>query len=433
MLKIYQFVLKEWFMLMFTITLAGLFFYNKHMYDNRHDGYLFTDAANYNELYFSEESYKIKNFSALTSDSLKLIISPVPQKTTWTITNADGKSYNLKAVELPIIKLKEGINTYTIASEIEHQCLKTNTITIEYLPKDNYTFIINSTIPILETQLFPINRWTKLSASISENEISETKKIIKDQIKINDSLPTIEKIKLISLYLVNQLRKSEGAPFGNMKQQTPLTQFKLACSNQNKVDCAIYSDVFHLFANCAEIPTRKIGLNGYINNFVTSGHVFNECYIKEQGKWAFVDLTSKKIVVTNSQQEVLNTVDLLNTINAKDFGNKSAVILNDSTKIDTVAYSSVNQSEINYLKPSVCLYVINETINENMNFKESFNEYLSTKSHYGTYYINTIKVDNHKHYYKIFIYKTSLAIFMFWGLYMTIKIILFFKKRLITQ
>lgn len=433
MLKIYQFALKEWFMLMFTITLAGLFFYNKSMYDNRYNGYLYTDVANYNELYFSEETYKIKNFSQLTSDSLKLIISPVPQKTNWTITNSDGQSYNLKAVDLPTIKLKEGINTYILTSEIEHQSLKTNTITIEYLPKDNYTFIINSTIPILDSQLFPTDKWTKLSSSISENEITETKKIIKDQIKISDSLPSIEKIKLISLYLVKQLRKSEGAPVGNMKQQTPLTQFKLACSNQNKVDCAIYSDVFHLFANCAEIPTRKIGLNGSINNITTSGHVFNECYIKEQGKWSFVDLTSKKIAVLNSKQEVLNTVDLLNAINANDFGNKSAVVLNDSNKIDTVAYSSVNQSEINYLKPSVCLYVINENINENMSFKESFDEYLGTKSHYGTSYINTFKVDNYKHYYKLFIYKASLGLLVIWGFYMTIKIILFSRKRLINH
>ena len=160
MFKIYQFALKEWLMLLFTVTLTGLFFYNKNMYDNRYDGYLYTDAVNYNELYFSEETYKIKNFSRLSSDSLKLNISPVPQKTNWIISDSENQSYVLNAFELPIIKLKEGINTYTLTSEIPHQCLKKNTITIEHLPKENYIFVINSTIPIVETPLFPVENLT---------------------------------------------------------------------------------------------------------------------------------------------------------------------------------------------------------------------------------------------------------------------------------
>lgn len=433
MLKIYRFAIKEWFMLMFTITLVGLFFYNKSLYNNRFNGYLYTDSVNYNELYFPEEAYKIKGLSPQAGDSLKLNISPIPQKNNWTILNSTEQSYILKSVELPTIKLIEGINTYTLTSEENYKSIKSIIITIEYLPNNNYTFIVNSTLPLIEYELFPIDRWTKFSNSITKKEISETNKIISEQIKLNDSLPTVEKIKIISSYLVNQLRPSEGSPVGDIKQQTPLTQYQIACSKKNKIDCANYADIFHLFANCAGIPTRKIGVAGWMNGLTTSGHVFNECYIKEQQKWAFVDLTSKKTMVLNTHQEVLNSVDLLNAINANDFDGKHAVILDSSNNIKTVDYKTVNQSEVDYFKPTISLYVIKENINENMDFKESFNEYLSTNSHYGTYYNNTIKVDNGKYYFKLFVYKISLWLFGLWCFYITIRIILILKNRLIKR
>lgn len=429
MQKFYRFVIKEWFILMFTITLVVLFFYNKNMYDNRFNGYLYTNAVNYNELYFSEETHRIKGLAFKGSDSLTLNISPIPQKTNWTILNSEGQSYVLKTVELPTIKLKTGINSYTITSEIQHQSLKKNIITIEYTPKDNYTFIVNSSLPLIEYPLYQTDRWTKFSNSITENEVQETKKIISENIKLNDSLPTTEKIKLISSFLVSQLGSSEGTSIGDIKQQTPLTQYKLACSKQNKVDCAIYADVFHLFANCAGIPTRKIGVAGWMDYIVTSGHVFNESYIKEQGKWAFVDLTSKKVMVINTNKDVLNSVDLLNAINANNFEGKQALVIDSSANIDTVNYSSVNQSEIDYLKPTVSLYVIKENINENMTFKESFEEYLGETSHYGTYYVNTIKIDNSNHYYKLFVYKTSIGLLALWFLCISIKGVLFLKKH----
>ncbi|MES2566952.1 MAG: transglutaminase domain-containing protein [Bacteroidota bacterium] len=418
-------------MLLFTVTLIVLFFYNKNMYDNRYNGYLYTDAVNYNELYFSEETYRIKGLKLESSDSLTLNISPVPQKTNWKISYQQGQSYVLQSIEVPTIKLNPGINTYTLTSEIQHKSLKTNVITVEYNPNDNYTFIVNSTLPLIDYQLFSTNRWTKFSNSVTESELQETKKIIAENIKLNDTLPTTEKIKLISSYLVKQLSSSGGAPFGNMKQETPLTQYKIACSKQNKVDCAIYTDVFHLFANCAGIPTRKIGVAGWMDYIGTSGHVFNECYIKEQGKWAFVDLTSKKTMVVNANNEVLNSVDLLNAINANNFEGKQALVIDSSFNIDTVNYTLVNQSEIDYLKPAVSLYVIKENINENMAFKESFKEYLSETSHYGTYYINTIKVNNRNHYYKLFVYKASLGLLGLWCLCIAVKGVLLLKKRLV--
>jgi hypothetical protein len=428
MQKIYRFLIKEWFLLTFTVALVALFFYNKNMYDNRFNGYLYTDAVNYNELYFSDETFRIKGLKVKDGDSLSLVIAPQPAQNKWTVQNPDA-TYNLNGVGIPTLKLKSGIHTYTVSSDHSDPTLKSNHFTIEYNAQDKSMFIVNSTLPLIEHGLFPISRWTNFSNTITEAEIHEAKKIITEKTKLADSLPTVEKIKRISQFLVTEFVNAEGAPSGDMKQQTPLSQFKLACSNQNKVDCAIYSDVFHLFANCAGIPTRKIGVAGWMDYIVTSGHVFNECYIKEQGKWAFVDLTSKKALVLNERNEVLNSVDLLNAVNAKSFEGKKALRIHTNSLVDTVNYNTVNQSEIDYLKPTVQLYVIKENINENMSFSETFKEYLGEASHYGTYYSNTIKVDNSKHYYKLFVYKLSIALLGIWFLCLVIRFVLFFYNR----
>ncbi|MGZ3918838.1 MAG: hypothetical protein ACXVNM_01645 [Bacteroidia bacterium] len=413
-------MMKEKFLLLFTTVIVALFFVNKHFYDNRFNGYLYTEALNYNELYIPQDAHKI-NALGLKADSLKLIITPTPAKTNWTITDSKNNSYNL-AAELPYIKLQPGQNTYTLSSELPNKKLKHIVTEVEYTP-DSSPNIVNINLPLIEYEIYPVNKWSGLPPLVSEAEIAETKKILKDEIKISDSLTSVEKIKLIGAFLIKNLRASEGPPQGNMKELSPLIQYKIACKKENKVDCANYTDIFHLFANCAGVPTRKIGLMGSISGISTSGHVLNESYISEQEKWAFVDLTAKKLLVLNSRNEVLNTADLFNSLNAYNFEGKKAIFINEKNHIDTVDYATVNQSEIDFLKPTTLLYIIKPDINNNMNFKETFTEYLGTTSHYGTCYINSVKVDNSKHYLKLFIFNCSMALFILWLAYLAIRIL----------
>ena len=281
---------------------------------------------------------------------------------------------------------------------------------------------------MIEYPLFHVNRWTKLNKTISEKEISDVKKILREELMINDSTSTIEKIKKIGVFLVSKLRPSEGTPSDSIKQLTPLTQYNLAYSKKDHIDCANYADIFHLFANCAGVPTRKIGVAGWMDYIITSGHVFDECYISEQQKWAFVDLTSKKLMVLNSSNEVLNTIDLLNAINSKSFEGKTALFINANNEIDPVPYGKVNQSEDEYFKQTASFYIIKEDINNDMSFMESFKEYLGTKSHYGAYYNGTIQIDNNKHYLKLYTFQISVLLFFLWLITLVIKLIMLLRK-----
>ncbi len=430
-------LVKERFFVLSTLLVVFLFFINRYIYVNRFDGYLYTDALNYNEFYRVDENYRIQGFERLPQDSCKLKILPLPAKCDWVIKDSKGNNYTSKSNELPVIKLMTGVNNYTI-SAIGNNELRAVKLKIEYHPEENYPYVVSSNLPLIDYQLYPIDRWTKLSKSISSDEINEVKKILREDIMVSDTNTTVEKIEKIGTYLIKKLRAVEGSPSGDIKQQTPLTQFKIACSKTNQIDCANYCDIFHLFANVAGVPTRKIAVGGWVSDAMISGHVFNESYVKEQKRWAFVDLTSKKLmVINNTKKKVLNTIDLLNIKNSKVYGAESAIVINSEDKKDTVDYQKVNQSENEYFKRAAIFYIIKGDINNNMDFSETFAEYLGTSSHYGTYYNGTFKIDNGKHYLKLYIFKTGILVCCVWFLVLLSKIVILigksFQKKSIKQ
>ncbi|MBS1646902.1 MAG: hypothetical protein JST67_06135 [Bacteroidetes bacterium] len=389
------------------------------MYLHRFEGYLYTDALTYNEFYFVKEKPHIQGFQSFSEDSLLIKLMPETNENSWRIQDTNG-TYFYKGHQ-PVLKLRQGKQRY-------HIYLKNSTINIdmqvEYKPEDNYTYVSMCSIPIIENTLYPIDHWTKLPSNVSQPEIDEVKKILRQEVLISDSSSSLEKTSKIGAYLIKKLHPHEGDPTGNMKSLTPYQQFVSACQNKNKIDCADYADIYFMFANCAGVPTRRIGIAGWVDYITTSGHVVNESYIIEKQKWAFVDLTSKKILTFVNENTPLNTIDVLHANREQTLQGIKTLFVNKTGGIDTVLYEKVNQSEREYFKPNSIFYAIYPDINNNMGFKECFEEYLSTHSHYGQYYNGTFKVDNSKHYLKRFVFKISIFVFLVWVLFIAFHLFL---------
>ncbi len=411
-----------------TLIVICLFLVNRYLYIHRYDGgYMYTQAVNYNEFYFPEEKIHIQNLESLSNDSLRIDVAPTQPISDWKIKDTNG-SFIEKSQKTPTLKLYNGKHRYVIYTTGK-SCPDSIVIQIECHFRDAYTFISFCSLPMIENMLYPLSTWTKLPDNISEQEINETKKILRDSIGIGDTTTTLKTIIKIGTYLENKLRPVTGTPSDSIKSLTPLRQYQLACGRKDHVDCADYSDIYFLFANCAGIPTRRIGIAGWINGIGNSGHVLNESYVKEQNRWAVVDLTYKKILELTDKMEVLNTIDLLNNNSSGLISGIRSVIVDSLNHLDTVPYCRVNNSEIVYFKPTTQFYCINPDINNNMSFKDLFKEYLGEKSHFGIYYGGTFKIDNSKHYLALFIFKTSVAIFIFWLLVSIYQLFKLFKER----
>ncbi len=410
-----------------TLFVVMLFFINCYMYLFRyHAGYMYTNAFNYNQLYFPAENCRIQDLENLPNDSLRITILPAPLVCDWAIKDING-NYREQSVRCPTIKLLSGNHLYKIKAS-KDTGIDSVLIEIEYTPHDGNTFISFCNVPLIEYNLYPIGFWTKLPKNISVQEVSEVKKILADSVGISDSNSTKEKIIKIGKYLIGKLSPMAGPPSDTIKQLTPLGQYRLACSKKDHVDCANYTDIYFLFANCAGIPTRRIGIAGKLGTVVTSGHAFDESYIKEQKRWAFVDLTSKKLMVLNNNNEILNTIDMLNLTNSKNFGCIKTII-DSLKKIDSVPYTRVKISETEYFKPTSEFYYVNDDVNNKMGFIDLFREYLGEKSHYGIYYSGTLKIDNSRHYLKLFVFRTSAVIFIIWLMVCLYRLLYFFKTR----
>lgn len=370
-----------------------------------------------------DEASRVIGFQKKEGDSLAVKIYPTPGSTNWTVQ--DSVNYVIKNSTYPIVKLKNGINSFTINSS-SYQDFK---FSAEYSTSDKGLSIISSNMPMYDGNLFSYNRWCKLSAKISEDEKKQVADIIKNEIRISDTADTQSKLLSLGLFLSKKLKPHEGAPSEAIKKMTPLSQYKLALSGKDEVDCANYADIFHLFANVAGIPTRKMGVAGWLDYTGISGHVFNESFIKEQGKWAMVDLTSNKLAIVNKEGYPLNTIELFNA-NISGFNNDAFVLTPDSVFSDfkVVPFSKMNASEKMHFKPTAEFYIIKEDIIEGNNFSENFDEYLAEGSRYGTYYSGNKKVDNSKHYFKLYTYKTSMALFYAWLFVLVIKLIAVIKS-----
>ena len=414
----------------FTLTLftGVLFLINCYMYVFRyHHGYMYTEAFNYNELYFPDENYRIQNLESLPEDSLRIIILPTSSSFDWVINDSVNR-YTEKASKHPTIKLRNGKHLYKIKAS-GSQGLDSLVMEIEYHRSDGGIFVSSCNLPMIEHPLYPIANWTKLSKNITTEEISEVKKILKDTIGVSDTGSTIERIALIGKYLIGKLGPLAGHTPDSIKQLSPLRQYMLACAKKGHVDCESYCQIYFLFANCAGIPTRKIGVSGKLSNAVIAGHVFDESYIKEQRRWAFVDLTYKNIIVFAGGGKVLNTIDLLNINSSANYDNIRVLSIDSLSRIDTVPYFLVKNSESEIFISAAKLYWPHPDINNNMSFIESFEEYLGERSHYGIYYNGTFKIDNGRHYLKLFAFLVFAVSFTLWISLVILRMFNFSKNR----
>jgi hypothetical protein len=101
----------------------------------------------------------------------------------------------------------------------------------------------------------------------------------------------------------------------------PFRLFNEMAAGTGKGWCTQHAQVYVFWANRAGIPTRFVfGARTQDNSIVYTGHSWAESYIREQHRWAFVDLTQGELYITDKKGQVLNTAELfqLNQHNAFD-------------------------------------------------------------------------------------------------------------------
>lgn len=277
-------------------------------------------AASLAELYIPAEAPVVTGFQFPGRGELVLEISPPPlADSTWTIITDQGPP-SATTGSYPKISLLKKEHTYRLQQNNGHDDLLSRidlTMRVDYAPREFYagysdavgdTYrIISSTIPVGKYRRYPLE--TFIDEAYSSDDRQEARRILDEEVGIQSSDSTREKIEKIGLFVLSALDDKRGVPVQGLSQKA-MDEYKCALDGTSKIWCVQFARIYALFANVAEVPTRFVSLGGRVDGVALSAHGFTESFVRETGQWVYVDLFSRVLLVSNRHGKLLNTLDL---------------------------------------------------------------------------------------------------------------------------
>jgi hypothetical protein len=192
---------------------------------------------------------------------------------------------------------------------------------------------------------------------------------------------------------------------------TPLQQYLGALKGEVKLWCHNNAEIYVFFANAIGIPTRKVSVGGEFDACSLSGHAFAESYIKEQNRWAYVDVTSANILVRNTEGLYLNTLDLFYLTLLGAYPENFKISFVDHGNLHEQSYvGDLTYHEKYYFRRDAAF---NFPIPEKNSFlkKEFFEKYDYI---FNPAFVHSLHASNAKHYLALFFVYGEIVLVLFW-------------------
>jgi len=302
-------------------------------------------------------------------------------------------------------------------------------LTINFVPSDilpvtnskipgRYT-ILSTNVPVGKIKQYSIDRWHPNYPK--GEELDEAKRIVYQDAGIQDGDHTLIKIEKLVHFLLKKLDNKRGTPTSEMTYSlSPLLLYKKALSLPDTstvgIWCTEFAEIYNYFAHVAGIPTRRVESGGIIKGIYTGyvdgvrfgGHASNESYIKEQNKWAFVDLQSRILYVYNQKnRKVLNTLDLFH-INQMDVYNNLTAKVYKSSEIIGVPYTDFSDFGNRFLSEE-CIFQFIISNNKRNYLTSRIYKYIIAPDLYYT----SASIKN-KHNIKLIFFIGGFIVFVIW-------------------
>jgi hypothetical protein len=287
--------------------------------------------ASYATIYYPLDNPAIKEWKIVQRNELQLDLACSTPVTEWRVLT-DGASARPATGMQPVFLIDttfSQLHTYTLVPIPEGVC-QTIEITIRFYPKEFYhnlgmerpdVYIVRSNVACGEFEQYSISDWTDDYGYVPEEDLARVDSLLRTEVGIHAGDPTLERMEKLYPYLRKHLKGSGGVPKDDERWMNPYQLYCEMVGGTGKGWCTQNAQVWVFWANRAGIPTRFVfGARTQDNTFSYSGHSWAECYVREQRRWAFVDLANGHMYITDRAGQVLNTVDLfeLNQRNAFD-------------------------------------------------------------------------------------------------------------------
>jgi len=287
--------------------------------------------TSYATLYYPLDIPTIQKWTVQNRDTLQLHLVCNQDIAEWRVLT-DGAQAQTAAGMQPVFRIDtadQKLHTYHLIPVSKNYC-PTIEISVRFFSREFYgslgmqhedVYIVRSNVACGEFEQFTIADWVDDYGYVGERNLADAQRVLKQDIGILFTDPTFVKMEKLIPFLRKKLKGTGGVPKDEERWMDPWTLYNEMVAGTGKGWCTQNAQIYVFWANMAGIPTRFVfGARTQDNTIVYTGHAFAESFIREQNRWAFVDLSQGQIYIANKQGEVLNTAELfhLNQQNAFD-------------------------------------------------------------------------------------------------------------------
>jgi hypothetical protein len=287
--------------------------------------------ASYATIYYPLDIPTIRRWGVLERNRLRLDLAWTGEIKEWSVLTDGGKEQSATGMT-PSFRIDttfSELHTYTLIPVPKETCLPVE-VSVRFYSTEFYNslglarpdvYVVRSTVPCGDFDQYPLSEWIDDYSYVGKDALAEADRIIHEEAGIHETDPTFVRMEKLTRYLRPKLKCAGGVPKDEERWENPWVLYNELVKGTGKGWCTEHAQVWVFWANRAGIPTRFV-YNAWTqdNTIDYSGHAFGESYIREQGRWAYVDLSQSQCYITNSKGQVLNTAELyqLNQQNAFD-------------------------------------------------------------------------------------------------------------------
>ena len=287
--------------------------------------------TSYATLYYPLDVPTIREWTIVDRNRLQLNLEGTGTVTEWQVFTDDANPQPAHGMN-PTFRIDTTfaqLHTYRLVP-VPPEAGPPVEITVRFYGKEFYgslgmahpdVYVVRSSVPCGDFDQLAVSDWVDDYAYVGERGLAETDDLLRNHVGIREEDPTFTRMEKVTRFLRVMLKNARGVPKNEERWMTPWVLFNEMTQGTGKGWCTQHAQLYVYWANRAGIPTRFVfGARTQDNTITYTGHSWAESYIKEQHRWAFVDLSHAHVYITNKSGQVLNTVELfhLNQQNAFD-------------------------------------------------------------------------------------------------------------------
>jgi hypothetical protein len=278
--------------------------------------------TSYATLYYPLDVPTIRSWQVVDRDRIRLDLVMSASVNEWRVIGPDGAEQRAdgRAPEFRIDTTFSIENPYRLLPIPEQACIPLD-VSFRFYSREFYgrlgmqrgdVYIVRSNVACGEFPQFSVADWVDNYEYVGNEGLAAADSILAREVGIRKDDTTFSRIEKLGRFLRRQLKGSGGVPRDEERWMDPWVLYNEMVKGTGKGWCTQNAQVWVFWANRAGIPTRFVfNAQTQDNMIVYTGHAFAESFIREQGRWAFVDLSHGTLYVQDRRGLVLNTAELL--------------------------------------------------------------------------------------------------------------------------